>query len=244
MQTPIVEFKSVSTRFKQFEILKEISFQMMPGKVHALIGASGSGKTTILRLMNGLIRPTSGVVLVDGAPLDYDTIVKLRRTMGYVIQESGLFPHMTVLENISLVSKRAGISASEIRERAERLMTMVNLPPQIYFEKRPHQLSGGEKQRIGIVRSLMLNPKLLLMDEPFGALDPITRRKIQNEFLSLIDQLKLTVVLVTHDLREAFKLSHHLILLHDKQIAQQGTPNEFLLHPQSKYVNEVIDALS
>lgn len=240
----LVEFQTVSKQFDDDAVLESIDFKISVGKIHVILGESGSGKTTILRMINGLILPTSGSIFVEGAPLDYQNIVPLRRRMGYVIQESGLFPHMTVRENISLVSKRTKLPHKEIESRTHSLLKMVNLQPESTLHKRPSQLSGGERQRVGIARALMLHPSLLLMDEPFGALDPITRCDIQDEFLSLQKRLNLTVIFVTHDIREAFKIGDDIILLHQGKIAQQDHPRELLLHPKNEYVSQFLHSHS
>lgn len=230
----------MSKSFGPKVVLNELSFDIRKGQICALIGESGCGKTTTLRLINGLERPTSGQVYLNKVQFDYDRAVNYRRKMGYCLQGYTLFPHMNILENMSIIAKKSGWSAEKIKRRAEEVMDLVNLSSKDYLYKRPGQLSGGQAQRVGIARAIFMNPDLLLMDEPFGALDPITRDELQDSFIQLQKKLGLTVVLVTHDLSEAFKMSHEIILLKEGTMLQKGRPNQLLMYPVNEYVKEFL----
>ena len=213
-----------------------VSLEARRGEVLAILGTSGSGKTTLLKLVNRLIDPTSGEVLVGGRPTtDWDTI-ELRRSMGYVIQEAGLMPHMTIRANVGLVPKLKGVARPERDVAADRCLVLVGLDPKSMADRFPHQISGGQRQRVGVARALASDPDLILMDEPFGALDPITRREIQDEFRSLQRDLRKTVILVTHDLREACRLADRLALVDHGELIQLGEPSDFLERPANEFV--------
>jgi osmoprotectant transport system ATP-binding protein len=236
-----VEFRSV---FKSFgpgqPALSDISFRIEPGENLVLLGSSGSGKTTTLKMINRLVEPDRGQVLVEGREVREWDPIRLRRHAGYVIQEVGLLPHLRVWENVALVPRLEGWEASRRRERALELLTLVGLPPEEYAEKRPAQLSGGQKQRVGVARALAVDPPLLLMDEPFGALDPITRRRLQQEFLALEQRLGKTVVFVTHDVTEAFRLADRIAVFDGGRIRQIGTRQEILERPADDFVREFV----
>jgi osmoprotectant transport system ATP-binding protein len=191
------------------------------------LGRSGSGKTTTLKLVNRLVSPTLGEVLVNGAPNVNADVTRLRRSIGYVIQEVGLFPHFTVAQNIGLVPKIEGWPEPRVRARVEELLQMAGLAPEL-ASRYPHQLSGGQRQRVGVARALAADPQILLMDEPFGALDPLTRDELQREFLSLQRRLRKTVVFVTHDLREAMRLGSRIALMEAGKLVTILSPDEFL----------------
>lgn len=199
--TPVIEFRDVSYRVAGTQVLSGFNLLVEGGETVVLLGRSGSGKTTSLKLVNRLVTPTSGEVLVKGVPNGDGDLIRLRRSIGYVIQDVGLFPHFTVERNIGLVPKIEGWSEERIRARIQELLHMVGLNPEI-ASRYPNQLSGGQRQRVGVARALAADPEILLMDEPFGALDPLTRDELQREFLSLQQRLHKTVVFVTHDLRE------------------------------------------
>ena len=238
-----IEFKKLSKCFANQEVLQEMSFQLESGKTYSLIGESGCGKTTCLKLMNGLLQPTTGEVLINGTPFNYAQGVQLRRKMGYSPQGSGLFPHINILENLCIVAKKSGWSQSQWKSRAHELLKIMNLNSEI-LSKKPYKISGGQQQRVGIARALFMKPDLLLMDEPFGALDPVTRQELQDWFLEVQKGLNITVVLVTHDLGEAFKLSHEILILHKGRVEQKSTPNEILTIPATDYVKEFIKSHS
>jgi osmoprotectant transport system ATP-binding protein len=202
-----------------------------------VVGSSGSGKSTLLQLINGLVRPSTGTVRVFDEPIDYARLPELRRQIGYAVQGTGLFPHMNVEKNITLLARLSGWDAESSQARVRDLMGRVGLPWQ-FAGRYPHELSGGQQQRVGLCRAMMLNPPLLLLDEPFGALDPITRRDIQGEFLRLQAAEPRTMILVTHDLAEALKLAQRLIMLDHGQLVQHGTCAEILDAPANEMVRD------
>jgi osmoprotectant transport system ATP-binding protein len=205
-------------------VLAGVSLAVGAGEVVALVGRSGSGKTTLLRLVNRLLEPDAGEVIVHGrSARDWDAIA-LRRSIGYVIQDAGLFPHMTVGSNVAIVPRLLEWPEDRVRARVDELLTMIGLPPDVYRDRWPDQLSGGERQRVGLARALAADPQLLLMDEPFGALDPITKSELHAEFTRLQSSLRRTVILVTHDMAEAFALADRIAVLCDGAICACDTP--------------------
>lgn len=224
---PIIEFLEVSYDVGGSKILSALNLQVEFGETLVLLGRSGSGKTTTLKLVNRLLSPTSGEVRVKGVPNTQGDIIQLRRSIGYVIQEVGLFPHFTVERNIGLVPRISGWAEERIRARVQELLQLVGLGPELAL-RYPHQLSGGQRQRVGVARALAVNPEILLMDEPFGALDPLTRDELQREFLSLQQKLRKTVVFVTHDLREAMRLGSRIALMEAGKLATVMAPQDFL----------------
>jgi osmoprotectant transport system ATP-binding protein len=233
----LIEFRGVTYRVplvKTHPLVSAISFAVHAGETLVLLGRSGSGKTTVLKLINRLLLPSAGQVLVNGRlTSDWDPI-RLRRGIGYVIQEAGLFPHFTVAENIGLVPALENWAAARIAARVEELLRLVGLDPAEFSARRPRELSGGQRQRIGVARALAADPPILLMDEPFGALDPVTRAELQREFSTLARRLGKTIVFVTHDLREALLLASRIALLETSRLIAIGTPQEFLRtdHPE------------
>jgi len=215
----------------------EVSFTVGEGEIFGLIGTSGCGKTTTLKVINRLVEPTSGRVLFDGKPADAVPPEELRRRIGYVIQDVGLFPHYTIKENIAIVPKLLNWDQPRIDRRCEELMRLVGLDPSDYSGREPRALSGGQQQRIGFARALAADPGVILMDEPFGALDPITKEQIQDEFKNLLHEIGKTIVLVTHDVSEAFDLCDRVALMDDGRIQQTGTPSELLLRPANAFVS-------
>jgi len=224
-----IEFDHVSFRLPDGRtLLSDLTLEVHRGETLVLLGRSGSGKTTTMKLINRLIDPTEGRVKVDGKPtLEWDPI-QLRRRIGYVIQEVGLFPHLSVEENIGVVPRLEGWDADRIQERARALLTTVGLDPDHFAARFPAQLSGGQRQRVGVARALAADPPVILLDEPFGALDPITRRDIQQEFRSLQERLQKTMVFVTHDVREALLLAHRIGLVKDGKMVLLGPPSDLL----------------
>jgi osmoprotectant transport system ATP-binding protein len=242
--TPVIEFRDVFYRAAGTDVLAALSLKIFHGETLVLLGRSGSGKTTTLKLINRLLSPTAGEIRVNGESGDVD-VIRLRRDIGYVIQEVGLFPHFTVERNIGLVPKIEGWSAERIRKRVDKLLQLVGLAPEL-LSRYPHQLSGGQRQRVGVARALAADPSILLMDEPFGALDPLTRDELQREFLSLQQRLQKTVVLVTHDLREALRLGTRIALMDAGKLVTVLTPREFLTSSDptvSAYVRAFGDGL-
>ena len=231
-----LEFRGVSKSFGALDVLKSLNLALSAGKIYSIIGESGCGKTTALRLMNGLEKPSAGEVFLNGESFDYSMAVTKRRSMGYCLQGYTLFPHMNILENLSVIARKSGWDKAKIKNRALEVMDLMGLSADEYLNKKPSQLSGGQQQRIGIGRAIFMKPQIMLMDEPFGALDPITRNEIQEVFIELQKKLSLTVVLVTHDLAEAFKMSDEILLLEKGHLAQRGRPNRLLMKPATEYV--------
>ncbi|MCM2674201.1 ABC transporter ATP-binding protein [Alkalicoccobacillus plakortidis] len=215
------------------------SIDIKKGEFICIIGPSGCGKTTTMKMINRLIEPTSGKILVNDEDLLKQDAVKLRRKIGYVIQQIGLFPHMTISENISLVPRLLKWTSSKKVKRAEELLQLVDMPKE-YLDRYPHELSGGQQQRIGVLRALAANPPLILMDEPFGALDPITRDSLQEEFKRLQRSLDKTIVFVTHDMDEAIKLADRIVIMKDGKIVQVDSPEEILRNPANEFVEDFI----
>ena len=240
-KVPAVEFRDVSKIYPKMKnaAVKNISFKIEKGDFCCLIGTSGSGKTTLMRMINRMNSVTKGEVLVDGKNVKSFNPVNLRRHIGYVIQNNGLMPHMTIRENIILVPKLLKWPKDKLSGEAEKLIKMAELP-ESYLDRYPSELSGGQQQRIGVVRALAANQNLILMDEPFGALDPITRESLQNLIQNLQVRLGKTIVFVTHDMDEALKLATKVVVLHDGQLIQVGTPEEILHHPANDYVKSLI----
>jgi len=228
----IVEFRGVGYGVRQatgpLEILRDLSFAVEPGETLVLLGRSGSGKTTALKLVNRLLEPGAGAVLVEGrATVEWDPI-RLRRRIGYVIQETGLFPHFTVAENVGLVPRLEGWPADRIRARVDELLERMDLPPAEYRGRYPRELSGGQRQRVGVARALAADPPLLLFDEPFAALDPVTRFDLQRQFLAWRRTFQKTSIFVTHDVREALMLATRIGLMHGGRLEMLAPPDEFL----------------
>lgn len=238
---PTVEFKDVSKIYPKMKnpAVNHISFEIDQGDFCCLIGTSGSGKTTLMRMINRMNSVTKGEVLVNGKNVKSFNPVNLRRHIGYVIQNNGLMPHMTIKENIVLVPKLLKWPKEKLNDEAKKLIKMAELP-ESYLDRYPTELSGGQQQRIGVVRALAANQNLILMDEPFGALDPITRESLQNLVQSLQMQLGKTIVFVTHDMDEALKLATKVVVLHDGELVQVGTPDQILHHPANEYVKSLI----
>ncbi len=234
---PTIQFQNVTYGFNRsvhHKIISDIRFSIASGQTLVLLGRSGSGKTTLLKLINRLLVPTTGQVIVRGrSTTEWDSI-RLRRSIGYVIQEAGLFPHFTVTQNIALVPTLEKWDAARISSRVNELLTLVGLDPVEFASRKPHELSGGQRQRVGVARALAADPPILLMDEPFGALDPVTRAELQREFSAIARRLGKTIVFVTHDLREALLLASRIILLESGRIVADTTPQEFsrIDHPE------------
>ncbi len=223
----MIEFHNVGCALPSGQVLlRGLSLKVDAGETLALLGRSGSGKTTTLKLINRLREATSGEVRVAGKPVREWDVVRLRRSLGYVIQEAGLFPHFTISRNVGLVPSLEGWEAARIAARVAEMLTLVGLDPGEFGARFPHELSGGQRQRAGVARALAADPPVILMDEPFGALDPITRGEIQQEFRALRDRLGKTVIFVTHDVREAFLLGTKVALLEGGELVACGTPGE------------------
>ncbi|WP_152658191.1 betaine/proline/choline family ABC transporter ATP-binding protein [Oceanobacillus sp. CFH 90083] len=237
----MLEFKEVTKKFEgnDYPSVHKLNLKVERGEFVVFIGPSGCGKTTTMKMINRLIEPSSGEILVDGVNVLKQNAVQLRRSIGYVIQQIGLMPHMTVGENISLVGSLLKWNKEKQKERAKELISLVDLPED-YLTRYPHELSGGQQQRIGVLRALATNPPLILMDEPFGALDPITRDSLQEEFKKLQREMDKTIVFVTHDMDEAIKLADKIVIMNKGEIVQVGTPDDILRHPANEFVEDFI----
>ena len=244
MTPPVVALTDVRKRFDPAAppALDGLTVSVPQGHVLVLLGTSGSGKTTALKTMNGLVRPDSGDVRVLGEDVHRADPVALRRRIGYVIQEGGLFPHFSVLDNVVLVPRLLGWPLARRVERGMELLRLVRLDADVVRGRRPADLSGGERQRVGLARALAASPPLLLMDEPFGALDPLTRRRVQDDFKELHQRLGTTAVLVTHDVPEALRLADEIAVLDHGRVVQQGTPAEIRQSPRAGFVQEFLAA--
>lgn len=216
--------------------VREVCFHVPAGQMLVLLGGSGCGKTTTLKMINRLIEPTEGTITVDGQDVRAADPVALRRSIGYVFQGIGLFPHLTVAENVAVVPRLLGWTASAIAERVDELLTMVHLPPGEYRGRQPRELSGGQQQRVGFARALAARPRVMLLDEPFGALDPVTRDELRGEFLEMRRQLGLTAVMVTHDMTEALLSADRIAVMNQGRMLQIGTPQELLCRPADEFV--------
>lgn len=236
----MIKVENITKRFKNRTVLKSISFQIEKGEFVSIIGPSGCGKTTLLKMINRLIKPTSGKIYINGENIYDKDPITLRRNMGYVIQQNGLFPHMTIKDNIEIIPKLEKKKSEEIYKRTIELMNMVDLNPDEYLNRYPSELSGGEQQRIGVARAFANDTDIVLMDEPFSALDPITRADLQNELLNLQSKLNKTIVFVTHDMDEALKLSNKICLMKDGDIIQFDEPEKILKEPENEYVESFV----
>ncbi|GAA4430042.1 ATP-binding cassette domain-containing protein [Bremerella cremea] len=221
--------------------VKNVSLEVPAGKVLALLGGSGSGKSTTVKMINRLIEPTSGSILVGGEDITQQDPTLLRRRIGYVFQSIGLLPHMTVADNVTLLLKLQGVAAEERTERANQLLDMVDLPSETFARRLPSELSGGQRQRVGFARALAAEPKVMLLDEPFGALDPVTRDTLQVEFQRIQRQLGLTAVIVTHDMAEALLLADVIAVMNMGEVLRIGTPRELLQDPGDDYVARLLE---
>lgn len=238
----MIQFENVSKKYRgtDVEVVKDISFTIPSGQIVVLIGPSGCGKTTCLKMINRLVKISSGKILIDGKDVMEQDPIELRRNMGYVIQQTGLFPHMTVKENIEVIPRLEKKDPEEIDRRTEQLMKMVGLDADQYLERYPTQLSGGQLQRVGVARAFATDPDIILMDEPFSALDPITRSQLQDELLFLQSKLKKTIVFVTHDMDEAVKIADRICIINGGRIVQYDTPEEIMKHPANEYVADFV----
>ncbi|PFO03302.1 glycine/betaine ABC transporter ATP-binding protein [Bacillus sp. AFS076308] len=237
----MIRFEQVSKQFPNGTFaVKSLDFEIKKGEFFILIGPSGSGKTTTLKMINRLIELSKGWVWINGMKIsDYD-INELRWNIGYVLQQIALFPHMSIAENIAIVPELVNWDKEKIAARVDELLKMVGLDPKEYRNRKPSELSGGQQQRVGVIRALAADPEIILMDEPFSALDPFSREKLQDELLEIQRKLKKTIVFVTHDMQEALKLGDRICLMKDGEIVQIGTPNEFLTIPVNDFVREFV----
>src|SRR5579863_2842290 len=240
-----IAFNKITRQFpgSQTPAVDAVTFEVPEGSTCMLVGTSGSGKTTLLRMVNRLIEPTSGAIIIDGKNVLEENPITLRRRIGYVIQQVGLFPHMNIAENIRVTAEIAGgWSKKRLAERVDELLELVGLPPAEYRKRFPRQLSGGQQQRVGLARALATDPAILLMDEPFGALDAITRARMQDELLRIQRDVQKTILFVSHDIEEAFKLGNQIAVLHGGKLIQLGTPIDLLAHPADEFVSKLVGA--
>lgn len=236
----MIRFEKITKQYKTKQVLNDINFSIQRGNLVAIIGASGCGKTTLLKMINRLIKPTSGSIYIDGQNIKHIDEVALRRKIGYVIQQTGLFPHMTIRENIELIPKLQNIQAETIHENTYKLMKMVGLNGEEFLDRYPTELSGGQQQRVGVARAFATDPDIILMDEPFSALDPITRSDLQDELVRLQSKLKKTIVFVTHDMDEAVKIADAICIMKDGKVLQYDTPENILKNPINEFVSDFV----
>ncbi len=236
----MISLDQVTKEYPGTTAVEELTFEVEDGEFCVLIGPSGCGKSTTLRMINRLIPVTGGVITIDGENINAYRPEELRRRIGYAIQSVGLFPHMTVAQNIGVVPRLVDWDATRTRKRTDQLLEMLNLDPGAYRDKYPRQLSGGEAQRVGVARALAADPAILLMDEPFGAIDPITRESLQTEFARIQKELKKTIVFVTHDIDEAIRIATRIVVLKDGRLVQHDTPENIMTNPAGRFVTEFI----
>lgn len=239
-----IAFQDVTKQYKGASkpAVDNVSFDVEEGAICMLLGTSGSGKTTLLRMVNRLIEPTSGSIIIDGKNVLEENPITLRRRIGYVIQQVGLFPHMSIAENIRVTAQIAGWSKERMAERVDELLTLVGLEPAEYRKRFPRQLSGGQQQRVGLARALAADPALLLMDEPFGALDAITRTRLQGELQRIQQTMHKTILFVTHDVEEAFRLGTQIAVMSEGKLIQTGSPIDLLTRPANEFVRKLVGA--
>jgi osmoprotectant transport system ATP-binding protein len=236
----MIEVQQLTKRFGDTHAVREVSFAVRAGELLVLVGGSGSGKTTTLKMINRLIEPTSGTVRIEGRDVSALSGPALRRGIGYVFQRVGLFPHLTVEQNVAMPLTLLGWDAARIRGRVGEVLELVEIEPSLQ-QRRPAELSGGQQQRVGVARALSAQPKLMLLDEPFGALDPLTRDRLQQSFLDLRKRLGITAVFVTHDMAEALLLGDRIAVMKEGGLVQVGTPRELLAAPADEYVERLLD---
>lgn len=237
----MITFENVTKKFPDgTEALKGVSVTIPTNQLTAIIGPSGCGKTTFMRMINRLEAPTSGEIFIDGEPIAERDEIDLRRSIGYVIQRIGLIPHMTIEQNIALVPELLNWDRQQIHERVDELLRMVELDPAVFKERYPKELSGGQQQRVGVSRALASNPNIILMDESFSALDPISREQLQERLKALQKEIQKTIVFVTHDMDEALEIADHVIIMRDGQIEQMGSPQSLIREPKNEFVKTFI----
>lgn len=236
----MIEFIDINKIFKNNIVLHDINLKIEDNSITVFVGPSGCGKTTTLKMINRLIKPTSGKILINGEDISQQNLIKLRRGIGYVIQQTGLFPHMTIRENIELVAKLQKMSHTERDLRVKELLEMVGLDYDTYANRYPKQLSGGQQQRVGIARAFMINPDIILMDEPFSALDPITRSQLQDELINIQTQTNKTIIFVSHDMDEAIKIADKICIMEKGKIVQYDDPETILKNPINDFVSNFV----
>lgn len=238
----MIKYENVSLTYPgSGKAIDNINFEIEDGELFVIVGPSGSGKTTTLKLINRLLRETEGQIFFDGADINSFDLRELRLNIGYVLQGIALFPNMTVAENIAIIPEMKNMNKADIKKRTDELLNEVGLDPDIYRDRLPSDLSGGEKQRIGILRAIIANPKVLLMDEPFSALDPISRRDLQDLIIDLQKSYKITTVFVTHDMSEALRVADRICIMQDGKIVQIGKGKEIIENPANKFVSQFFE---
>ena len=237
---PIIEYKNIGKSYQGKWVIRNFNLTINEGDFLCIVGTSGSGKTTLLKMINGLVVPDEGDITINGIRVIDQDIISLRRKIGYAIQGDGLFPHMTVADNIGYVPKLDGVPKEEVDSIVNRMLSLVGLPLDSKG-KYPKELSGGQQQRVGIARAYANSPKILLMDEPFGAVDSITRYQLQEDLKQIHKQTDCTIVFITHDMHEAFKLGTHILVMHEGKIQQYGTTEEVKNYPSNEYVKQLIE---
>lgn len=235
----MIRFENVSRSFFNKKIVENINLEIADNSITCLIGESGGGKTTILKMINRLIETSSGKITINNQDIAKQDPIKLRRRIGYVIQQTGLFPHMTIRDNIAIILKMTE-EKEKVDERVNELMHMVGLDPNEYLDRYPSELSGGQQQRVGIARAFATDPEIILMDEPFSALDPVTRSSLQDELLKIQNKTKKTIIFVTHDMDEAIKIADKIAIINDGHIIQYDTPENILKHPVNEFVKNFV----
>ncbi|QKD04295.1 ABC transporter ATP-binding protein [Mesorhizobium loti] len=238
----MIEIEGITKRYDATTVVDDVSMVVEPRTVCVIVGTSGSGKTTLLRMINRLVEPTAGIIKLDGADNRSVPGYELRRSIGYAIQGHGLFPHRTVAQNIATVPVLLGWDRDRIKARVDELMTLYQLDPQAYGPRYPHELSGGQQQRVGVARALAAEPNVLLMDEPFGALDPIIRTKAQEDLLAIQKRFGTTIILVTHDMEEAVHMGDKIAVMDAGKLVQYASPAEILANPASNFVETLVGA--
>lgn len=236
----MIRFENITKQYNQKTVIRDFNLDIEKGQLVVFIGPSGCGKTTLLKMINRLLEPTSGKIYVNEKDISKQDPIELRRNIGYVIQSTGLFPHMTIKENLELIPKLKGEDSDSIKRKTNDLLELVGLAPDEYLYRYPSELSGGQKQRIGVARAFSTDSDIILMDEPFSALDPVTRHSLQDELFSMQKELNKTIVFVTHDMDEAIKIADKICLLNEGHIIQYDTPDQILKNPASEYVEEFI----
>lgn len=236
----MIQFKEVSKKYKGNTVIDGFNLNINKGELVALIGESGSGKTTLLKMINKLISLSGGQIFVNNGDIDTWDPIQLRRKIGYVIQQHGLFPHMTIRENIQIIPQLLGQRGEELEIKTKELLDLVGLESEMFLERYPAQLSGGQQQRVGVARALITDPEIILMDEPFSALDPMTRADLQDQLLNIQEEFGKTIVFVTHDMDEAIKLADKICILQNGKILQYDTPENILKYPNGEYVEQFI----